>query len=152
MQLPAGTAVDVVLFDRLAGRALARALDDPAFDAEAREALALLGGELLPAERYAPWATSSRERLRRRHLALLDRLADVAAPDEALRLLELAIDLDRYDEHRYLNAGRIAFAAERAGLTRRLLRGAEAALAELDLAPGAEWHRLDRELRPRFGR
>ena len=62
----ADTTVDVVRFEELARRALA---DEDV--AAAREALALYGGELLPQDRYEPWAEERREQLRLRHLDLL---------------------------------------------------------------------------------
>ena len=61
-----GVTVDAVRFGELARRALA------AGDAAAaREALALYGGELLPADRYEEWAEAPREQLRQSHLDLL---------------------------------------------------------------------------------
>jgi DNA-binding SARP family transcriptional activator/tetratricopeptide (TPR) repeat protein len=62
----ADVTVDVRSFEDLARRALA---DEDA--AVAREALALYGGELLPADRYEPWTEDRREQLRLRHLDLL---------------------------------------------------------------------------------
>ena len=64
---PGGSVtVDAVQFEDLARRALA------AGDAAAaREALALYGGELLPADRYEEWAETRREQLSQSHLDLL---------------------------------------------------------------------------------
>ena len=83
----ADVGVDVVQFEELARRALtgeeARA---------ARPALALYAGELLPADRYEPWAEERREQLRLRHLDLLrldgqwDAVVDVDPGDERAHL------------------------------------------------------------------
>ena len=68
----------------------------------ARTALARYAGELLPADRYAPWAADPRERLQQRYLELLDTLAADARErgdlDEAVRLLERGIAAEPLDE------------------------------------------------------
>src|SRR5207253_9282014 len=61
-----GVTVDAVRFGELARRALAAG--DAAADCEA---LALYGGEVLPAERYEEWAEAPREQLRQSQLDLL---------------------------------------------------------------------------------
>ena len=84
----ADVAVDVVQFEELARRALT---DEEA--AAARAALALYGGELLPARTATrPWAEERREQLRLRHLDLLrldgqwDAVVDVDPGDERAHL------------------------------------------------------------------
>ena len=84
--------MDATTFERAAVEALA------APEAErgglARTALSRYTGDLLPADRYAAWATEARERLRQRYLELLDALAADARErgdlDEAVRLLSAA--------------------------------------------------------------
>lgn len=77
------TVVDVERFEDLARRALAG--DDGAV---ARQALASYGGELLPDDRYEPWAEERREQLRLRHRDLLrldgawERLVELDPSDE----------------------------------------------------------------------
>src|SRR4030095_8144317 len=60
------TSVDVIQFEDLARRAL-----EEENIVAAREALAIYNGELLPQDRYEPWAEERREQLRLRHLDLL---------------------------------------------------------------------------------
>ena len=92
----------------------------------ARTALARYSGDLLPADRYAPWAAEPRERLRQRYLELLDALAADARErgdlDEAVRLLERGIAAEPLDEARHLAAAEL--------LLRQGRRGAAGALVE----------------------
>ena len=68
----------------------------------AREAYA---GELLPGDPYADWAAAPRERIRRQHLALVDLVTrhclETRELDEALRLLDVAIEVEPYEVWRY---------------------------------------------------
>ena len=136
------------MFDRETTRVL-DAAEAPA--GAARAALARYGGELLPDDRYEPWAAEPRERLARRYLAVLDRLVDEAEDagevDEALRLLERAIAADRLDESRYLRSARLLLAQGRRGRALDVLRTAAAALRELDLQPSVEHRDLVRSAR-----
>ena len=77
----ANITVDAVRFEELARRALAG--EDAA---AAGQALALYGGELLPADRFEEWAEARREQLARIHLDLL-------RPDDPLigRDLEMSV-------------------------------------------------------------
>ena len=81
------TQIDVLQFEERARAAIAAA------DASAaRDALALYGGELLPQDRYEPWAEERREQLRLRHLDLLrlagqwDAVVEVDPGDELAHL------------------------------------------------------------------
>ena len=98
---PGGSVtVDAVQFEDLARRALA------AGDAAAaREALALYGGELLPADRYEEWAETRREQLSQSHLDLLrldgrwEAVAELDPGDERAHLALMrwhAADGDRH--------------------------------------------------------
>lgn len=77
-------AVDALRFEQRADAALA--LRDPA---ECADAATTYPGDLLPGARFEPWAESTRERLRERHLQLLrasgqwERLAQIDPEDEA---------------------------------------------------------------------
>jgi DNA-binding SARP family transcriptional activator len=139
-----GARVDAVTFEH---EALA-ALDPDAGAGRARAALARYTGPLLPEAPYLDWAAEARERLSRRYLALLDLLAGEAERqddvDEAIRLLEQAIEADRFDESRYLRAARLLLAQNRRGRALAVLRAAASALRELDLQPSDEHRELVR--------
>jgi DNA-binding SARP family transcriptional activator len=85
---------------------------------EARGAVGLYTGDLLPEDPYAEWAASHRSVLARLHLDLLDAMvATVDAlgrPDDALPLVRRAIDAEPLDLRRYHLAARLAEAAGRA--------------------------------------
>ncbi len=69
--------------------------------------------------------------------------------DEALRLLEQAIEVDPYDDHRYLISARILAAQGRYGsATRMLTRGAET-MRSLGLAVPAAFDKLAESTRSR---
>src|SRR5690349_10728336 len=122
---PGGSVtVDAVQFEDLARRALA------AGDAvAAREALALYGGELLPADRYEEWAETRREQLSQSHLDLL-------------RLdgrWEAVAELDPGDERAHLaRMRRHAANGDRHAALRQFDRLDRALRQELGLAPGPE--------------
>jgi DNA-binding SARP family transcriptional activator len=142
-----GTAVDAVLFEERALEALA----EPDASDGARATLGLYAGEALPDERYEEWAAEPRERLRARALQLLDLLAASAEAagdlDEALRLLQRAIEIDRLDESRYVRSARLLLRQGRRGRALEVLRAGAAALTELGLAPSAEHRALVRSAR-----
>lgn len=125
----AATAIDLLL-----------ARDPSAIDA-GRRALSLHHGDLLPGDRYADWTALPRERLRRQLLSLLDLLARAAAAvgdtDDAIRLLARALDIDRYDEARYLQSARLLFDDDRAAAATQILRRGQAVRRELGLGPCA---------------
>lgn len=143
-----GAEIDARAFELEARRALAGGVDAVAL---ARSALARYAGTLLLDDRYEPWASEPRERLARCQLALLDLLAADAGSrgetDEAVRLLEQAIEADRYDERRYLAAARLLLSQGRRGRALDLLRSAAAALRELELETSAEHRALARAAR-----
>ena len=116
--------VDAARFEDLARRALA------AGDAAAaREALALYGGELLPADRYEEWAEARRDELRQSHLDLLrldgrwEAVAELDPADERAHLALMRQHAANGDRHAALRQ------FER--LDRTLRR-------ELGVAPGRE--------------
>jgi DNA-binding SARP family transcriptional activator len=122
---PGGSVtVDAVRFGELARRALA------AGDAAAaRAALALYGGELLPADRYEEWAETRREQLSRSHLDLL-RLDGQ---------WEAVAELDPGDERAHLALmRRHAANGDRHAALRQFDRLDRALRQELGLAPGPE--------------
>jgi len=122
---PGGSVtVDAVRFEELARRALA------AGDAAAAgEALALYGGELLPADRYEEWAEARRDELRHSHLDLLrldgrwEAVAELDPADERAHLALMRQHAANGDRHAALRQ------FER--LDRTLRR-------ELGVAPGRE--------------
>jgi DNA-binding SARP family transcriptional activator/ATP/maltotriose-dependent transcriptional regulator MalT len=150
LSLADGTDVDCVLFERASREATGdpRARTAPE---RARAALGLYAGEALPDDRFADWAVEPRERLQTSALALLDLLVADAeregAIDEALRLLDRAIEADRLDESRYLHAARLLLRQGRRGRALDVLRASAAALRELDLQPSAEHAALVRSTR-----
>jgi DNA-binding SARP family transcriptional activator len=145
-----GTDVDAALFERRATEALANPGAAASTD-RARTALALYVGEALPDERYADWAAEPRERLRGRALELLDLLAAAAERDgdldEALRLLERGIELDRIDEQRYVRSATLLLRQGRRGRALDVLRASAAALRDLGIEPSAEHRALVRATR-----
>lgn len=78
--------------------------DDAAFRAAGTRAVRSYGGELLPGS-YADWVAPERERLQRRCLALLDRLAVVAAGAsdvvEATEFARRRIEIEPFEEAGY---------------------------------------------------
>jgi DNA-binding SARP family transcriptional activator len=136
LALAPGVEVDSVRFEDDARRALAAGIAREQAPL-ARAALARYGGELLPDDRYEPWAAAPRERLRGHFLALLDRLAADSErrgePDDALRLLERAIEADPYESERYLRAARLLLAQDRRVAATRMLQRARAVLEHLRL-------------------
>jgi DNA-binding SARP family transcriptional activator len=132
-------------------------VDAAAFEAEARQALALMRadrrqavtaaraalaryrGPLAADDPYEDWAAAPRERLAALHLDLLDLLAAEAEreeqPDEAVRLLMAAIDTQPYDEDRYRWVARLLLSQGRVGSARAVLARAEQALGEIGISP-----------------
>ncbi len=144
--------VDLHAFADDAERAIAALRDGhPGAARQARLVLARARHELLPEDRYATWAADGRARHHRRVLALLDRLADHVAASgdgrEAARLLLEAIDLEPYDEDRYLRAATLLVADGRRGLAATLLDAARHMLEDLDVPPTPELQDLQAELR-----
>jgi DNA-binding SARP family transcriptional activator len=136
--------VDARAFREAADRALAGFAVDRAGQAVA--ALALWTGELLPADPYESWAVGPRVQLRRRRVELLDLVAAAAAErgslDEARYALEQAIEVDPYDESRYLRIAEHLLALGRREPAVRVLQRAYAVLAELGVDAPPDLHRL----------
>jgi DNA-binding SARP family transcriptional activator len=132
--------VDVERFDQLVEGALAGAPGErPGL---ARVAMAAYGGELLPGDAYEDWAAGPRERLRRRYLSLVDIVADDALAradlDEAMRLLDMAIEHEPLEESRYVVAAHALLAGGRRTAAREVVDRAAAALAEIGVEIGSE--------------
>ena len=127
--------VDVDRFEASAERALRSADDRAALDL----ALSRYGGELLPGD-HDHVVAARRERLRRRHLEVLDRAIDRARSDgdraEASRLVDVALAAEPGDEHRAVLAARLLVEQGRLTASAEVLRRTVAALSELGLEPG----------------
>ncbi|MDQ6613714.1 MAG: hypothetical protein M3083_02885 [Actinomycetota bacterium] len=143
-----GIAVDAGVFEDEATLALSAWSRGQHLRAEAlgRSALARYQGDLLPEDRYEPWADLPRERLRQKYLGLLDVLAAQAEArrevDEAVRLLQQAADAEPYNEQRYVHLGRLLVSQHRMGSARTALRRAAAALADLGVRPSPAYESL----------
>lgn len=138
--------VDIFAYERLADAALA------ATPAErvglARHALAHWHGEPFEEHRYEAWAAGHRERLRRRHLSLLDIVveADLADGnlDDAIRHVEAALAVDPLDEDRHVTLVAALAQQGRRGAAHTALAEALRVCAELGVAPStalAHWQR-----------
>jgi DNA-binding SARP family transcriptional activator len=148
LRLAPGTEIDADRFAAAAEGAMSAPAEERA--GLARSALARYGGELLPGDRYEDWAVAPRERLRRRHLALLDVVAAAAMEDgdldEAGDLLERAISVDPLEEARYVELARALVAQGRPRRAREVLDRALTLLDELGLPPGSALAGLRDEL------
>lgn len=127
--------VDLARFEQLA--------DDAADVAgAARLALNAYAGDLLPQDAYADWLAAPRERVRRRHVALLDVAAAEAAAtgelDEELRLLEAAIEAEPYGVDRYERAIAVMLAQGRVNGACDLAAQAKRTLDEIGVDPGPQ--------------
>ena len=144
--------VDVLRFRAEALEVLGGRVTDAA-EAEtiAMTALGRFGGDLLPESIYEAWTTAPRERLRRDRLALLDLVVgwrlERGALDEAIVLLEMAIDLDPYDESRYVRLGRALLDAGRRGPAAAAARRGRQVANELGLEPSADLVAIEAEAR-----
>ncbi|MGD9998232.1 MAG: AAA family ATPase [Ilumatobacteraceae bacterium] len=124
--------VDVAEFDELAKRAVSTS--DPLL---ARAALDLYRGELLPADRYDPWADERREQLRAKYVDLLrlDQRWDVL------------VELDPSDEDAHLALMRQhAAAGDRHAALRQFERLDRSLRRELGVSPGREAQALRERL------
>jgi DNA-binding SARP family transcriptional activator len=117
----AGVNSDVERFETAAGEAL-RAGDERSCTAAAE----LYGGELLPEDRYAPWAEEPRERLHLRYLQVL----------KAGRMWERVLEMDGADEqaHRSLMQAALDTGDRRAAI-RQFERLRERLRADLGVGP-----------------
>ncbi|RIJ77671.1 hypothetical protein D1871_06005 [Nakamurella silvestris] len=115
----------------------------------ARQALANLDWPLL-AEIEQPWLVPIRNGVRRRALALFDLVADDAFRagdlDDAARMLERAIELEPYDEVRYVRLTEVFRRQGRRGSARAVLRRAMAMTAEMGITPSPPLAALVRAL------
>jgi DNA-binding SARP family transcriptional activator len=106
---------------------------------------------VLPDDLYEDWAAPARERLSRLFLALLDAAAEEARAggdfDEAVRLAERAIELEPYDELRYVHVGRVLLGQGRRGATLSTLGRARKALSALGVAPSDAFVQLEQDAR-----
>lgn len=111
-----------------------------------RRAVERYPGELLPGDRYQDWTSGPRERLRNRYLALLDRLATLcaerAAVDDALQWWERALDVEPYDEDRYIAMATLLVSAGRTGPANRVVRRAQTMLDRLGVPASESLRRL----------
>jgi DNA-binding SARP family transcriptional activator len=139
IRLAPGTTTDVSRFRSLAEAALALDARSDSPVQLARQALDLYRGELLPGDRYADWASASRESLARLHLQLLDLLLAEAVShqhrQEALSLLDRLIEADPYDEHYYLQAAELQVQAGNRRRALSLIGRAERMLSDLGVPP-----------------
>jgi DNA-binding SARP family transcriptional activator len=149
ISLAEGVDVDAERFEREAALAMTASPAERA--GQARRALARYTGELLPADRFADWATTPRERLRRSYLALVDVVADAAMAegelDEACRLLDAAITTDPLEEERYVRLARALLSQGRPRRAQRVLDQGMAVAADLGVEPGRELQELAISLR-----
>ena len=116
----------------------------------ARVALALYRGQLLPDDRLEWWTTVPRERLKNRFVDLLDLLASDAERrdevDEALRLLERAVEAEPHDEKRYVRLATLLLSQGRTGSARTVLRRARESLDELGIGASTALTMVERKL------
>ncbi|HEX5268586.1 MAG TPA: AAA family ATPase [Acidimicrobiales bacterium] len=145
-------SVDARDFDREAARALNGPRDGGQGPADsARLALSLYTGELLPADRYAAWCSTDRERLAGRHRELLEVVMDHSerTGDDlaAVRLAEEAIVLQPYDESLYARAAQLMARLGWRYKALQMLRRAEAVAADLGVPPSRPVLQLYAQLR-----
>jgi DNA-binding SARP family transcriptional activator len=150
LTLDPSVEVDAVLFEADARTALRTPLDAPQLLVVGSAALERYAGPLLPFDRYADWTGEPRERLRRRYLEVLDRMAAAHArsggAEQAIALLLTAIDEEPEAEDRYLAAARLLLAVGRRGRALLLLRRLRDSAARWQLPLPAEVDELEREI------
>lgn len=142
--------VDVREFERLAAEALG-ATEPSVAERLGREALELHRGELCPVHPFEAWAAAPRTAVRQRWLALVDRLAELAAARgdlaTALARFEDAVAADPWDEDRYLDAAQRLLGAHRPAAARAVLQRNASMCAELGVSPSPRHHDLARGAR-----
>ena len=150
--LAEGVQCDLLEFENHARKArdLLAAGDRNGSAAHARSALSYCTGNLLPGDRYETWAEEARERLNRIRLELLDIVTEEsearADVDDAVRQIERAIEIQRYDEVRYVRLATLLASQGRVGTAKHTLSRARSALAELELVPSSALERLEMTL------
>ena len=121
LTLNSGVRCDAGEFDEISRRALAGTTDLES----AAAAVRLYRGELLPAHLYAPWTEAPRELYRRRHLAVVDLLAEDAVArgsvEEALSWWEQANRADPLDDSRLLRAAELLLEEGRRAAAREMI-------------------------------
>ncbi|HTX62816.1 MAG TPA: BTAD domain-containing putative transcriptional regulator, partial [Acidimicrobiales bacterium] len=138
--LDAAVRVDLQDFLAEASRAQALAPADPRLaTAVARGAMARYRGDLLPDDPYDEWAGEARQHGRQVMLDLLDLCAAEAGRrgdlDALRRVVERTIELDPYDDRRYLRVASTLLQQGRRGEALTILRRARTALAEIGVDP-----------------
>lgn len=116
-----------------------------------RLVLARYAGPLLPDERYEDWAAAPRERLERTLLCVLDTATKAAERagdvDEALRYIDRSIEIEPYEESRYLRGARLLLQQGRRGSALALLARGERSLGELGVKPSSHYRQVMAEPR-----
>lgn len=151
LKLAAPVRVDLEDFLREGRRAQTLAASDLALaSAVARGAMAHYHGDLLPDDLYEDWADKPRQRARQVMLDLLDLCASEAAHrgdlDALRRVVERTIELDPYDDTRYLRAATTLLQQGRRGEALTVVKRARTALAELGLEPPRPLLDLERSI------
>jgi len=148
LSLPEGAITDVGEFERVVGDALRAPAAERA--GLARQALAHHRGELLPVDRYADWTAAPRGRLHRSYLAMVDLVTADALErgdlDDAIRLLDEAIEAEPLDLDRYATAARALYGQGRVAAARALIERARSICADLGVPPPAGVAEWDAEL------
>lgn len=146
-----GVEVDAAWFEAAVRRALAAPRGDPSGPAWARRALDVYSGPFLPEDPYSEWTQPVRERIHRHLLDALDLLACDAAERgrvrESARLYERGIEIEPYDEERYVAAAGLLLANGYTSRAMGLLGRANAVAAELGVRPSPALRALDATLR-----
>jgi DNA-binding SARP family transcriptional activator len=141
--LEEGVVTDVAVFEEAAGRVFKERQDGDARHALAREAIRLYGGELLPSDRYADWATGPREGLAQLRLQLLDLMLahalDTGNTQEALTLLEDLIEADPYEERYYIQLATLHLEAGNRSRVRTAIGRCERMLSDLGVEPSRKF-------------
>jgi DNA-binding SARP family transcriptional activator len=138
--LDAAVRVDLQDFLAEARRAQALASSDPRLaTAVARGAMARYRGDVLPDDPYDDWADEARQQSRQVMLDLLDLCTAEAARrgdlDALRRVVERTIELDPYDDRRYLRVASALLQQGRRGEALTIVRRARSALAEIGVDP-----------------
>ncbi len=145
-----GVVTDVAVFEEAAGRAFKERQGCDERHALAREAIRLYGGELLPSDRYADWATGPREALAQLRLQLLDLMLaqalDSGNTQEALSLLEDLIEADPYEERYYIQLATLHLDAGNRSRVRSAVGRCERMLSDLGVEPSKKFQDFVRTL------
>ena len=148
-----GVELDVTRFEAEATRAIATLREGGAElgRRQASAAMAAYRGDLLPDALYEPWSASTRERLRRLRLGLLDTWAQLELAQgnvhEAERCLRAAIDADPVDEDRYVRLAELLADHDRPGAALEVLNRARALAGELGVAVSSRLLGLEQRVR-----